>query len=96
MYQFDVLTTREAWLPYKEKWQQIVDENGADNPFLEFDLLYTWWEFVAKGDIEIHVCSKDGEVKGFLPLTVKQTSSGIQYQFIGETDLNYMDFIIII
>lgn len=95
MYQFDVLTTREAWLPYKEKWQQIVDENGADNPFLEFDLLYTWWEFVAKGDIEIHVCSKDGEVKGFLPLTVKQTSSGIQYQFIGETDLNYMDFIIL-
>lgn len=95
MYQFDVLTTREAWLPYKEQWQQIVDENGADNPFLEFDLLYAWWSFVAKDDIEIHVCSEDGEVKGFFPLAVQKTSAGTRYQFIGETDLNYMDFVVL-
>ncbi len=95
MYEFEVITTRETWALYKHEWQQIIENNGADNPFLEFDLLDTWWKHVGKAHhVEIHLCKKDGEVQGFWPLQRMDTKQGEHYRFIGDLDLNYMDFII--
>ena len=96
MYQFEILTTTEEWLPYKEKWQQIINSNKSDNPFLEFDLLYTWWKTIGKNEvIKIFVCTLDGIVQGFRPLQLISTKQGKQYQFMGNLDLNYMDFVIL-
>ncbi len=95
MYQFEIITTRDEWALYKNDWQQIIKENNADNPFLDFDLLNMWWKHVGENHcVEIHLCKKDGEIQGFWPLQRTPTKQGDHYQFIGDLDLNYMDFII--
>lgn len=91
-----VVNTIEELKQYKGEWQELLKENGNNNPFLEFDWIELWWKYFGKGKELFVLLIKVGDtVLGFFPLMITNRKFHKEITFISSyIDASYMDFII--
>ncbi|MCM3711640.1 GNAT family N-acetyltransferase [Sporosarcina luteola] len=90
------LTSWEQLQSVKRKWALILESNENSNPFIEFEWVSLWIEYLGKDkSIEIIGVRNGKEFVGFAPFIKKRTIFGNVYEMIGLGQSNYMDFIIL-
>lgn len=88
------LTALEALLPYRDDWNRILEAEGNNNPFIEFDYVYHWLtHFLVPGELWCYAVFQDGEAVAFIPLLRKRTRFFDLIRFCGFGQANYMDVI---
>lgn len=94
MLTYDVVTDLSELEQYKTFWSEILEEESNNNPFIEFEFIFYWWKFFAKGQkIEIYMIKEDDIPIAFFPF-VREKKGKVQiFSFMCEKSANYMDMI---
>ncbi|WP_394190403.1 GNAT family N-acetyltransferase [Paenisporosarcina quisquiliarum] len=80
---------------YRKSWNDILESNENDNPFIEFNWIENWWKYLGEaGSMEVLVLYNDDRIMGFFPLQFSKVFSTTIIEFIGRADASYMDFIV--
>lgn len=89
-----VISSREQLEQYRDDWSLILEKKQNTNPFIEFDWVNKWWEYLGEGQsVEVMVVLKNGKTIGFFPFLYQKKLFVYTYQFIGFGQANYMDII---
>ena len=79
-----VIRQIEALGPYLDEWNDILEENGNDNPYITPDWIIGWWRFFGNGRLLYIIVLYDRErAIGFLPLMGEKKRLYIKYRIIG-------------
>ncbi|MET0785308.1 MAG: GNAT family N-acetyltransferase [Paenisporosarcina sp.] len=87
--------TLEELNTYKDTWNDILESNQNENPFIEFKWIENWWKYLGDShSIEVLVLEDNERIIGFFPLQFSKIFSTTIIEFVGRGDANYMDFIV--
>ena len=89
-----LITTCKHLSIYEKEWLAILEANQDVNPFLEYEFVYSLWEFLGeeKG-VEIYAVKEHNRIIAFFPFQLKQTWFGYMLYFIAQDEGNCMDII---
>lgn len=94
MLTYSVVTTVDELASYEAVWDRILDEEQNNNPFIEFDWVYYWWQHIAENErIQIYVILQNDEPIAFIPLEKKKRLGIPVFSFVTFPEANYMDVI---
>ena len=70
----EVIKDIERFRSLKDEWDGLLDNSSADNIFLTWEWLYTWWSVFGKEDDLFILLYRDGSeaLQGILPLYIKK------------------------
>ena len=76
-------------------WSRLLNENGNDNPFMQFDWIFKWWQFFGS-EFKMHIVMiyDNTGIIAICPLMIRQKGLLRLIQFIGFPQANYMDLLI--
>lgn len=91
-----VIKDIDSLVLYKKEWERILEDNNNDNPFLEFEWIYNWWNFLSKGyELFVTVVLDDNNnILGFGPFMKLNKIGYSEIYFIGYPESNYGDLVI--
>jgi len=90
-----VIDTLKELEKYRPAWEAILEQNHNDIPFLEFDWIRLWWEYLG-GNRELFILAaqEDKEIVGFFPFMLLRKGWLKIISFIGFPQAYYMDFVL--
>lgn len=90
-----VINNLEELTSYKEVWNKILADNQNTNPFLEYDWIENWWNYLGKGHILFVIILQVKErVVGICPFMIIKRRLFREITFIGYPEASFMDFIL--
>lgn len=94
MLTYRIVTTVDELKVYETVWNRILHEEQNNNPFIEFDWVYYWWQLIAENErIQIYVILQNEEPIAFIPLKKKKRLSISIFSFVTFPEANYMDIV---
>ncbi|KQL33392.1 GNAT family N-acetyltransferase [Psychrobacillus sp. FJAT-21963] len=79
---------------YEKEWSAILEANQNTNPFIEYEFVYNWWQFLGENEeIEIYAVKENNRIIAFFPFQSEKTWFGYMLHFLALGDANYMDII---
>lgn len=95
MLEYEIVTTIDELIPYKEIWADILERENNDNPFVEYEWISTWWTMLGcKENVEIYVVAHKKKAVAFFPFIHSTRLGGIhQFEFLGQGYAIYMEVI---
>lgn len=108
MLNIETVTTKEQFYSLKDKWNSLLKESSANNVYLTWEWLYTWWEIYGDSIRHLNILTvKDNdEIVAIAPLiTTDRKKEGLftlkSLEFLGtgedekdEVCSNYINFIV--
>jgi len=84
------IRTDDELMWYKNMWDDILANEGNDNPFIEFAWFYNWWQTMGRRErVELYAVENDGQIIAFFPFTIRLRWGIRIYAFAGENSANY-------
>ncbi|MEO4054409.1 GNAT family N-acetyltransferase [Solibacillus sp. CAU 1738] len=94
MLTYSVVTTVDELNAYRRSWTKILQDEQNNNPFIEFEWIYYWWQHIAENEqIRIYVIQQDGKPIAFIPLEKKKMLGVNIFSYATFPEANYMDVI---
>ncbi|WP_235473472.1 GNAT family N-acetyltransferase [Lysinibacillus macroides] len=88
------IRTDDELMWYKEIWDDMLEQEDNDNPFIEFAWFYNWWQMLGRKErVELYAVEHKGMIIAFFPFTVAIRWGIRVYTFAGE-DIAYYTGII--
>ncbi|MEK5233097.1 GNAT family N-acetyltransferase [Lysinibacillus sp. FSL K6-0232] len=88
------IRTDDELMWYKEIWDDMLEQENNDNPFIEFAWFYNWWQILGrKAQVELYAVEHQGMIIAFFPFTVAMQWGIKIYSFAGEQFANYTEII---
>ncbi|GEN83260.1 hypothetical protein SLU01_15720 [Sporosarcina luteola] len=79
---------------FRNDWSIILESTNNTNPFIEFEWLYEWWNYLGEGkNIEIIAVQKNDRFVAFFPFMYTKKGFTYEYNFMALGQANYMDVI---
>nr|WP_106780692.1 GNAT family N-acetyltransferase [Lysinibacillus timonensis] len=96
MLKCDVINKIHQLQQFKHTWTNILEEEQNNNPFIEYEWIYSWWNCIGQNNpnIEIYVVRENDAPIAFFPFIRKQKANIQIVSFIGDKTSNYMDIIV--
>ncbi|RFU64886.1 GNAT family N-acetyltransferase [Peribacillus glennii] len=92
--ELDVITTIEELERERPAWDNLLEKNQNNNPFIEFDWIYSWWKIFGEDyELFVIIAKIEGETKAYFPFMKKKGLFVERIHFIGYGQANYMDII---
>ncbi len=94
MKEVKIIDTLDELLQYRGEWEKLIDINGLDIPFMEFEWIVPWWEILRENQ-ELYIITffKQDKVIGFCPLMKTKKGRYTEVEFLGSPQASYMDFL---
>jgi len=90
-----VITDINEFKEYRLQWNNILEKMNNTNPFLDFDLICTWWSYFGQDKrLFIIVIIKDIKIIGFSQFMINKKAIGEEINFIGFPQYSYNDFVV--
>jgi CelD/BcsL family acetyltransferase involved in cellulose biosynthesis len=97
-----VLERPEELVPLRQDWARLLQASNADNIFLTWEWLVTWWKHLGRpGRLAIVTVREAGEIVAIAPLMVARPSwrrlvpfHRIQFLGAGSAGADYLDIIV--
>lgn len=84
------IRTDDELMWYKDIWDEILEAEDNDNPFIEFAWFYNWWQIVGRRErVELYAVEENGTIIAFFPFLVRLRWGVRIYAFVGENIANY-------
>lgn len=91
----EVIRDIELLKHYKDKWEEILQNQSNGISFIEMDWIISWWYYYGKHhELFIIMLKEDNKILGFFPFMMIEKSGYKELTFIGNPQASYMDFII--
>jgi CelD/BcsL family acetyltransferase involved in cellulose biosynthesis len=79
---------------YREEWNQILEDVGNNNPFIEFEWVYRWLLIFGESvELNFYVVLKGNKAVAFFPFIKKKGWLFDTFLFAGAGQANYMDVV---
>lgn len=89
------IRTLDQLRPYRKEWDNILEANQNDNPFIEFQWVENWWRYLgANRAIEMIVVERGHDVIAFFPFQFTRRLNTTIIEFIACEEANYMDIVV--
>jgi len=63
------IRTDDELMWYKNMWDDILANEGNDNPFIEFVWFYNWWQTMGRREhVELYAVENDGQIIAFFSI----------------------------
>ncbi len=90
-----VIRNLEELSKYKEVWNKILADNQNTNPFLEYDWIENWWNYLGiRHSLFIIILKVKERVVGICPFMIRKRRLFREITFVGYPEASYMDFIL--
>jgi CelD/BcsL family acetyltransferase involved in cellulose biosynthesis len=82
MINIEVIQDEARWAGIAEEWNQLLENNSINVPFLRYEFLSAWWQHRGGGEWDadslyiLTARSQDGELVGVLPLFESKNHAG--------------------
>lgn len=84
----------EGFLKLERAWDELLRESDADNPFLTFEWMSTWWQHYGSGkELFILIVKENGKAVAIAPLMKSRNILFRVIEFIGTGRSDYLDII---
>lgn len=93
--EFIVISDFSTLRNYEEEWKKILLQNSNNNPFIEFEWVEYWWSHLGRyHELFVIMIRQDSQIAGFCPLMLTKKRLCTEVNFIGYSDICYMDLIL--
>lgn len=92
---FTIINDIKELEKYKDFWKAILRQNNNDNPYVEYEWVRYWWDYLGEGHtLFIIVMRLGSEIIGFCPLMLTKRIIFSEVNFIGYLKASYADIVV--